>query len=393
MKYLLAALLTILMVFSPPDAAAQPLSLDLTLFNQNAQVFYIGDIDFAGLGNAPNIFRLTIQSLSEQSRDVSLTFKMLVNNQAVVLAQSQVFQLPPNSTNIFTNEQLNTGTAFIRDNTGAPTGQAIDLSNYNLDLDQVENLKNQVISTGKLPAGQYNFYVEATVYENGAPGTTVPDMNASDNILTITNPTTVEPIFPGTRVSQGNLMEIPTTFPYFMWQSDAVLFNLYVYEKYPEDQSIQDVLSHEPMLHVEGYPNQVFQYPADPSPLTFYSPANGSPSGGSVGPIRLLEPGGIYYWYAQAVIETASGQTTLNSDIYQFKIAENQDAAASSELIMTYLRQLLGDRFQQYLQALQGYDPTGNILLNNAPVQYEVFIDLINKMNQDKIKIQNITIE
>ncbi len=187
------------------------------------------------------------------------------------------------------------------------------------------------------------------------------------------------------------MTEIPTPFPYFLWQSDATKFNLFVFERYAEDQSIQDVLSHDPMLHLEGYPNQVFQYPTDPSPLTFYK--NGELVGNSVGPVRLLEPGNIYYWYVQAVIITASGENTLNTEVYQFKVSAQDQASAAGELIMTYLRQILGDRFEQYLQRLQGYEPTGNILLNNVPVDFDVLAELIQKINQNKAEIQNITIE
>jgi len=56
--------------------------------------------------------------------------------------------------------------------------------------------------------------------------------------------------------------------PYFIWQSDAGLFNLLVYRKY-EAEDIQDVLSRDPILRLENYPSQVFQYPFETNPLLF----------------------------------------------------------------------------------------------------------------------------
>lgn len=388
MKSTFAFLLISILLLIPGmvPAQAQDIELDLQLTNSHAQIFYVGDLDVRGIGNAPEIFRLTITNNTPDTKEIKIYFKMVLNNTLLVEASSNRFLLPPGSFT-FTNNQLNTGQAFIENNN-------IELKDYSVNWDRVENLQSQVLTTGKLPSGQYQFNMEYVEYTNGVPGQPQGDMNPGNNILTITNPTTLEPIYPGNRVNEGNLIDIPSSFPYFQWQSDAFKFNLFVYEKYPEDQSIQDVLSKDPVLHIEGYPNQVFQYPTDPSQLTFYD-RQGNPIGGSVGPIRMLEPGNIYYWYVQAVITTSSqtGEETLNSDVYQFQIADQDQAGTTSEMINTYLRQLLGDKFEQYSQALQGYQPTGNLLLNNVPIEIETLVELINKMNNDKIEIQNITIE
>jgi len=372
---------------------AQPLTIDLSLFNPQAQVFYVGDIDIAGLGNAPNVFSLRLQNLLSDTLNFSLEFKVRYKGEVVVRAFSNKTQLPPLSNNLFTNDNLNTGMAFLRDQFGQPTNFSLELKDWDADWDAVEDLKNQVIATGKLPSGSYEFLIDAIMYdENWVPTQTISDNDPADNILVITNPTTLEPLTPGNRVSEGVLQEIPSPYPTFLWQSDASYFNLFVFEKYSGDETIQDVISHDPMLHLEKYPNQIFQYPTDPMPLQFYD-ESGNPIGRSVGPVRMLEPGKIYYWYVQAIIPGISDEIILSSDVYQFKVTSQEIEDADARMISLYLDQLLSDQFQSLLEGLEGYSPTGVIYLNNTPVQVEVLLDLLNKMNQNKIKIVNVSVE
>ncbi|OPX33380.1 hypothetical protein B1H10_06125 [candidate division KSB1 bacterium 4484_188] len=152
------------------------------------------------------------------------------------------------------------------------------------------------------------------------------------------------------------------------------------------------MLSHEPVLKIEGYPQLVFQYPTDSSPLTFYG-QTGNQVGQSVGPIRMLEPGATYYWFVQAVIQTVSNDIILNSDVYQFKVASGEQTPGTENLVSIYLQQILGDQFDQYMQLLDGFSPTGNLYLNGAPVDLNMLAEFISKLNNQKIEIQNITVE
>ena len=193
------------------------------------------------------------------------------------------------------------------------------------------------------------------------------------------------------RVGEGVVNVHTSLFPYFIWQSDAELFNLFVYKKYQEE-SIQDVLSRDPVLQIEGFPKQVFQYPTDTSPLEF-ADESGKMVGKNVGPIRLLEPGETYYWYVEANIPTVTSETILNSDVYQFKVAQLEQSEATANLILSYLQQILQDRYENYMMRLQGFSPNGNILINDTPVKIEALIGMINKISRDEVKIQNISIE
>ena len=379
MKYLNSLLLLITSLSLIAAGQVHSQTIDLRLFDSQARVFYVGDLDPTGLGNAPNYFTLEIINPGTPV-SAQILFSVFSQTEEFVRGESNIFQLPT-GTYIYTSSQLNTGAALIE-------GQNIKITNYSVNFSAVEGMEDQIAATGKLPAGVYEFRMELRLNPPG--GTIIPDANLADNILTITNPTTIEPISPGTRVNSGDVQEIPTTTPYFIWQSDAGLFNLLVYRKY-EAEDIQDVLSRDPILRLENYPSQVFQYPSETNPLSF--PTQSGSFSGSRGAVRLIEPGYIYYWYVEALIPSASGLITLPSDVYQFKVANRETAAANSNQILVYLRQILGSDYDQYLSQLQGYDPSGYLLIGHSPIDIQGLEEIVKKLVAGKITIQEVIIE
>lgn len=371
------------------SSATAQITVDLSLVRLEARVFYVGDVDPAGLGNAPDFFRLTLNNAGSENVDIQLRFVLLAGNAEVVSAETDPFTLPPGMV-VFTNSQLNVGSAII-----PSTGENVELRNYNVDFDRVQDLQDKVISTGRLPSGSWTFWIGWREYDPANPGMDwIPDPNLSDNVLLITNPTTLEPIFPGNRVGGGEVMEVPNAYPYFIWQSDAaggdmgaVRFNLYVYEKYPDDMSIQDVLSHPPVLNLQGYSNLVFQYPTDTSPIVFPD------GGGSVGPIRPLNPGSIYYWFVEALVPTVGEDIVLKSDVYAFKVATPGQQSGMATILQNNLQQILGDQFDYWMQQLQGYQPSGNVFLNGTPIPMSDFLQIFNQINQGMLELKNIDIE
>jgi hypothetical protein len=352
-------------------------------FRNQARIFYIGDLDPTGLGNAPLYYTLQINNKGSIDARIQLRLDILSGGESFVDATTEPFSLPAQQQYDFTNIQLSTG-AIITPIPG--TTEEVKFTQINLNFDKINNLQNVVSSTGKLPAGIYRFVF--TVYQENNPSLI---FGSTEETLTITNPTTIEPLYPGERVNQQVLTEIPTTFPYFYWQSDAQLFNLYVFRKY-ESKSVQDVLNRDPILHLERYPNNLFQYPAESDPLFFYNEL-GDQVGRSIGPVRPLEPGNTYYWYVEAIIPTNSGETILPSDIYQFKVSEVVGAQADADIILRYLRQILGDKYDNYMSQLQGCDPNGNILLNGVPVQIETLIQLATKIQDKQAEIKDIVVQ
>jgi len=390
MKYIqiMCLILFSLLALQISPVHAQQVSVDLRLFSSDARIFYVGDLDPTGVGNAPDYYILELDNTGAQI-EAKIIFDLIKDGISLVYGESNIFTLPTGNF-VFTNNQLNTGIGMFPP---PPTDNFIKLEILIVDFDLIEGLQNAITKTGKLIAGRYSFVIRLEVYSNGIPtGVIIDDINPQNNILTISNPTTLEPIYPGVRVNQFDLPEIPTAFPYFIWQSDADRFNLFVYRAY-EDESIQDVLSREWVLRLENYPNQIFQYPSDSEPLFFDEETAGGEMGGSVGAIRLLEPGNTYYWYVEALIPTASAEDAiLKSDVYQFKISDKVGTEMDSDLILAYLRQILGDRYDEVMQNLLGYDPTGTILLNGQEVQIDELVKLIGKLNRGEVDIQDLSV-
>ena len=397
MKLLFVSLLLCLLLFTP---AFSQLFIDLSLFNTNARIFYVGDLDPTGLGNAPDYFILRFGNINTGTDvDVKILFKLITSGQVLVEGESNVFRLADPSNHSFTNNQLNTGVADV-------DGQKVKIKNYSVDFGILERYNKIIGKTGKLPAGVYEFRVDLEVFP---AGNLIPDQNPDDNILIISNPTTIEPLFPGIRVNNGEMPEIPTTTPFFVWQSDAELFNFYLYRVYEanpqssfpkEDQGqgrgdeipVQDVLSRDPIFR-GIVPGNVFQYPAETQPLVFFG-SDGSPVGGSEGAFRLLESGQTYLWYVEARVPTASGLPTLiPSDVYQFKVVDRETSAMNSSLIKAYLRQILGDRHDDYMRDLTRYDPSGIIIINGERVEVEALVDLIEDLLSGKVVIENVIVE
>ena len=385
MKYLyyncFSFIFMLIILFAPLNA--QQVSIDLRLFNTDARIFYVGDLDPTGVGNAPDYYVVTLSNTGAPV-DVQIIFELEKDDIVLARGESNIFNLPTGEF-IFTNNQLNTGVAYI------PPDTEIRLEFLYVDFSEIEEVESGAESTGKLIAGIYEFRVEAQIYRNGVPAEIIPDSNPADNILLISSPSTLEPISPGVRVNRDDLPEIPTTTPYFIWQSDAYRFNLYVYKAY-ENESVQDVLSREWVLNLQNYPNQVFQYPTQTEPLIFEDEM-GNRIGGSEGAVRLLEPGFTYYWHVEARVPVASAaETFIKTDVYQFKVTDRETTEMEASLILTYLRQILGDRYQDVMQNLQGYNPTGQIYLNGELVEVNELVKLIEKINRGQVSVQEFSV-
>lgn len=362
--------------------------VELTLLRNDAQIFTIGDLDFTQVGGGGDYFSATILNTGGDTPDpalVKLCMQITYNGVVIATGESDPFNLPANQLISFTSSQLNQGTIMIN-------GQLVGIASYDVDFNVVENLRDEILRTGTAPAGEYAFDLGYKIDLGSGFGVDciIVDPQPEDNRLVITNPTTLELLFPGRSISENDIEEISTIFPYFQWISDANpvndRYNIYVYEKRPEDQTPQDVLSHPPILHIEDYEDNFFQYPTETNPVL--------PSGTLVGPMRLLEFGKTYYWFVESVVATGTGEEILESDLFRFKIADLSRAATNSQQILAFLQQLLGPDYENVLAQLreQGYEPTGNLSFEGSQSDVSVLIDLLNKLVQGQITIKKVEV-
>lgn len=355
------------------------LFLDLQILNSNAQVFPIGDLNFAGTTQSTNYFNIFIQNNGSSVLTLRLKMEILYNGSLIATGESNYFDLPGNSPQyILTSQQLSLGTAIV-------DGQMVELGDYDVDFGAVENLEQQAIQTGTAPSGNYDFILTAQDNSN-PPNTISPDLIPGNNSITITNPTYIELNIPGNSVNDPYIEEINMLYPFCQWQTDVppgnASYDIFFHQKYPEDVSTQDVLNHPPILQVEGYPNNFLQYPTDTSPQPGFII------------IRPLEPGNTYYWYVRSNIPTGTGTITIESDVFRFKISDLAGTNTSNQQLIAILQQMLGQNFGQVLTNLieQGFDPNGEINYNGQNGDMNTLMDLANQIVTGQATIQSVEV-
>lgn len=363
-------IMTILLLVLCTFAPAQDVTLDLQLFNPTMQVLSLGDLDFTNTGLVSNLFNILISNTGAIPQTLSLTLKVRYNGVEIASGTTAEFVVPGNFSTTISSQQLSAGTAQI-------SGQFISLGDYDVNLNAVPGFENQAIQSGLAPAGTYEFVLI------GEPGSIT---DQTDNIIIISNPTYIELLFPGNSVSDPVIMEINTTTPYAQWQTDVqpglASYNIFFYQKNEGDVSVQDVLNNPPVLQVEEYPNNFLQYP----------PASIAGPGFVI--VRPLEAGKTYYWYVRSIIQGATGQVIIESDVFRFKIADLAQVGNNAQQIIAILQQMLGPNFQQTLTNLteQGFDPNGDITLDGQSGDLTTLINLANQVVSGQISIENVEI-
>ncbi len=380
LRYIIIAL-TASAIFSSAHSQTDQVLLNLELVNPTAQVFQIGDLNFINSAINDIYFFIEMQNFFSDSRRIYLDLRFCKGDDVIAQTQSNEFDLPPGINYRFSSQQFVTGTALIPEN-----GQLIDIDfdDDNVDLDAVEDLESDILATGVAPTGVYRFKLSAI---DVSTGTNYNDNQEGDHELIITNPTTIELLFPGSSVSDNNIEEVATTFPFFQLFSDVnpgfASYNVWVYEKFPEDQTVQDVLSHPAMFEVQGLSQNFFQYPTSSDDISLLA-------GTVQGPIRPLEAGKTYYWQAESVVETLTGDLVLQSDVFRFRIVDLNQVANSSPQIIAFLQQILGTNYEAVLQQLQekGFEPNGTLTLNGSTIDVNQLLQVLTQVLQGNMVVE-----
>jgi hypothetical protein len=150
-----------------------------------------------------------------------------------------------------------------------------------------------------------------------------------------------------------------------------------VFEKKNEFQSVQDILQSVPYWHSERLTTLSVQYP----------------QGGGALP---LEYGKSYYWLVNMLVNTSGGEEIQQSEIWQFNLLDpassvNQGHAMAKDDLLTFLRQILGDRAEAIAQALYDYE-LSTIRLNGQEIEIDELYRLINTYRSKSIEIVDLTL-
>ncbi len=209
-----------------------------------------------------------------------------------------------------------------------------------------EDLLSQAMYTGVLPSGTYQFILQIV---NPEDENDVWAVDYQENYFGKPGGNLVL-MSPGQNSTYPDIREVYTDQPTFQWQSNALLFELLLFEEQADDLGDpQAVIDNEVYaefrvddpntsvddLNSSGYVN-VAQLGTAPAVYLFQLTY---PSGA-----RRLQTGMNYYWKVNAL--DGSGGTITESEIWRFKYVDpsQQDATKiENEQILSLLRVLLGD--------------------------------------------------
>jgi len=264
----------------------------------------------------------------------------------------------------------------------AQTGRSTDVDlNSNVDAGMKQRLKDEISSAtggGKAPSGTYRVKIILTVVKVGSQTVNqIVDLSNDPRFtVTVTNPTSAVLTMPS-----DNGVEYSSQFPQFQWTNDTRGVKISVYEKRPDQQSLEDAISaSDPFLQV-----QIDRLAS--GNLTIYTYPGGTGGGPGItilsGP-RPLQPGHSYVVVLDG-IRTAFGYAIdpLRT-IRLFRIADPQGNMILNVLQSTFS----GGSFQNFLNIIQDQRLTINssrITLNGVSLSAQELQVLLN-LNKNNIK-------
>lgn len=340
--------------------------VNLMLSVPQTNQIYVADLDIQHIKSAGVLFSATLQSL--ESTQVQVKLRMVVN---VTLADGTSYPdiadattnpitLMPGQTRVITNVDLS----------GSDPTVSVESSHYNSD--QVDQLKNVALATGKAPAGTYQFVLQCLDVNNQ------PVSSSAQGSIVVTNPTRIELALP---MDRGN---VSTLFPHFQWMSNVDTVVLSVYEKLPSQQSPEDVVSGVPFLRMT-VPNS-----SSPAPGSFNYP----PAGPGV---RPLQDGRTYYWYVEIPSSTSRG-SGIRSDIWSFSVGSGDSTAigggaeagninsAATQALKTFLSGTSYSGLAARIGML-----TGQATYDGTSISAQDLIDILE--NMDRSQVTSITVQ
>jgi len=260
-------------------------------------------------------------------------------------------------------------------------GDHIQLTN-----DELINIQESILQSGKLPNGTYVFSVSLKCDE---------DENYIYDSVTKTieafEPSFLDLISPGGSIEDTSLTATLSPIPLFMWNSDYCTqcdYGIRVSEYNPSiHSSLLDAIEDVSVL------------PANQS-LDFYSITTNQNFSYPTNDAFDLLPGHLYVWQMQRNYQTTQGTEEDKSEIFIFKISsldDLMDDSSSDDQYADLLKQLLGYKYEELFGndgELRGFTVKNNtIILNNQVVPISSLYDIIDKLNSGDAQLLDIEVE
>ena len=322
---------------------AQNIQIDFNILDQQKlETLYLADIDLLqqGLtGTAEPIFEIIIRAepdpMSPASNYENCHMRIALKKDAYLIASwnSDPFIIPPRTEPyILTNDKLIAGQFRF----GESDSTRIRFNETHMG-DELETLQNDVLASGKLPIGQYTLEIDLNYTFNQ----TNYSKEEQFPFIQATNPSYIQLIAPGALAGSGEPAPVYSEFPVFQFTGNGDSYQVLVFEKRSEYQTLDDVVRSLPNWKSDPGPALSLQYPQDGTAIP-------------------LQAGKTYFWKVNMLVESSAGQEYVSSELWEFKIVDpaslaNNQQTLSKQEIFDFLKDLLGDRADEITRSLDGY--------------------------------------
>ncbi|MBT3519211.1 MAG: hypothetical protein HN469_07065 [Candidatus Marinimicrobia bacterium] len=288
---------------------------------------------------------------------------------------------------ILDNRDISSETSIIYD-MGSPPNQ-IDLTGQvieSLDPSEADAILQSVLTTGRIADGEYTFKIQVESHPN------IDRVYASDfKTIIVQSPVSINLETPGGVLTDTLDNLIYSNFPIFQWFSQSCngcnSFIRVAQYNSGVHSSLEDALEDQRVLPF----NQSDNWHPIENVNSYQYPFSGA---------YPLEPGNVYAWQIMITLPTTSGFEEMASSIFAFKIgiAGTVETAnsISSPLLMTLQQALGDDQYNAFFGSgneLQGYNPSGQLLINGVNVDEASVNYILNQFLSNNYQINSITVE
>lgn len=321
------------------------------------EALFISDITPAGRTSSVDVFEVSLVNSSGRAETVELaiTFvKEQPTSTALFTGTTSAFTLPPGA--------ISLGSADF-----FTTGKDVSITDYSVGSD-VEQLRDLVTQTGRLPAGDYVISVEVRRPQGVLLG-------SGELRWRLTNPSRVELVAPGNALGMAPAA-INTSGLRFVWSSDGgTLQSLYTIRVV----KAEGVVSGEEAM--QGHP----AWEATVTGTSALYPASAD--------AQRLEPGATYAWQVTREVRSSFGVELIQSPIYWFRAGgsgERTAAATADDAFKMRLAELL--KTVGLSKELAGFRPVSARLADGSTISLESLQEVLAAMAAGDVALVSIRV-
>ena len=386
MKNFSLLLILTLGILQPVKAQSITLSGDIYEY----ATYYVNSFDLNTGATNVQIFRYQLES-DQYPIPVKIWFRAsMVSPSLGITAATTIIEI---ETGVFSlqapfildNRDISSETSIIYDMGSPPnqielTGQVIE----SLNPTQAESILQSVVTTGRIADGEYTFEIQI---RSESDLIYVSDLKT----ILVQSPVSINLETPGGVLADTLDNLIYSNFPIFQWFSQSCngcnSFIRVAQYNSGVHSSLEEALEDQRVLPFNQSDNW---HPID-NVNSYQYPFSGA---------YPLEPGNVYAWQIMMTLPTTSGSEEMASSIFAFKIgiAGTVETAnsISSPLLMTLQQALGDDQYNAFFGSgneLQGYNPSGQLLINGVNVDEASVNYILNQFLSNNYQINSITVE